>query len=196
MAKFHGFEIKSMKTFEGHEGPCSQGNVYLNGKKLGFWSNDSWGGEDHFSFSTRELDRLVAEQVPECSIDCGDTVIPADTSMVLAHLSDMKETEKAWKKEDKKGRALVVMTPESYSYSVMYGIRKDADTKRLLQTAKQTAAQVAKEDGIKVGYKLDVYHDASCFVVGKPLANATDAVKAIQAENARREEIMRGIGNR
>jgi hypothetical protein len=56
MAKFNGCEIKNLKFFKGHEGEtCMQGTVYKDGKKLGFWSQDSWGGEDKFEFDTKTL---------------------------------------------------------------------------------------------------------------------------------------------
>lgn len=52
MASINGVTIKSLKFFSGHEGePLSQGTIYLNNKKLGFWSQDSHGGIcDNFDF--------------------------------------------------------------------------------------------------------------------------------------------------
>lgn len=39
MASINGVSIKAFKKFRGHEGEeLYQGNVYYNGKKLGFWS--------------------------------------------------------------------------------------------------------------------------------------------------------------
>jgi len=57
MASINGVQIKNLKTFRGHEWEeCAQGSVYLNGKKLGFWSQDSWGGPDSFDFDASVLD--------------------------------------------------------------------------------------------------------------------------------------------
>lgn len=50
-ASINGVSIKNLEYFEGHEGGCYQGNVYLDGKLLGFWSQDSWGGPDNFDFN-------------------------------------------------------------------------------------------------------------------------------------------------
>ncbi len=44
MASIKGIEIKNVKTFRGHEYPTNyQGNIYFNGVKKGFWSQDGWG---------------------------------------------------------------------------------------------------------------------------------------------------------
>lgn len=47
MAKIKGIELKNIKKFRGHEGEeLMQGNIYYNNKKVGFYSQDSWGGPD------------------------------------------------------------------------------------------------------------------------------------------------------
>lgn len=51
MASLNGVSIKNLKLYRGHEGePLYQGNVYLDGKKVGFWSQDAWGGPDELDF--------------------------------------------------------------------------------------------------------------------------------------------------
>ena len=40
MAEIFGVTIKNRKEFRGHEGePCTQGNIYQNGKKIGYYSD-------------------------------------------------------------------------------------------------------------------------------------------------------------
>lgn len=56
MASVNGVEVKNVKIFEGMEGPTAQGSVYLNGRKLGLWSQDSHGGCDRYDFDERLLD--------------------------------------------------------------------------------------------------------------------------------------------
>lgn len=47
MAKIKGIELKNVREFRGHEGePLTQGDVYYKNKKVGFYSQDSWGGPD------------------------------------------------------------------------------------------------------------------------------------------------------
>ena len=56
MATINGVTIKNLKTFRGHDGETlAQGSIYLNGKRLGFWSQDSWGGPDQFDFDESVL---------------------------------------------------------------------------------------------------------------------------------------------
>jgi hypothetical protein len=49
MAKINGIELKNVKNFRGHEGEdLIQGDVYYKGKKVGYYSQDAWGGMDIF----------------------------------------------------------------------------------------------------------------------------------------------------
>jgi len=50
MANINGIEIKAIKTFLGTEGYARQGNVYLDKKKIGFFSEDGNGGCDWIGF--------------------------------------------------------------------------------------------------------------------------------------------------
>lgn len=60
MANINGLTVKSLKSFSGHDGaPALQGNVYFNGKKLGFWSQDPWCGPDRFDFDENLLSDVV-----------------------------------------------------------------------------------------------------------------------------------------
>ena len=48
MAKINEIELKGIKEFKGHEfEDLIQGNIYYKGKKVGWYSQDSWGGCDH-----------------------------------------------------------------------------------------------------------------------------------------------------
>ena len=60
MSEINGITIKNLKSFKDHEG-CEiyQGNVYYKGKKLGFWSQDSWGGPNDYDFDTSVLDNEI-----------------------------------------------------------------------------------------------------------------------------------------
>ena len=49
MAKIKDFEIKNIVQFKGHElESLEQGDVYYKGEKIGFFSEDMWGGEGIF----------------------------------------------------------------------------------------------------------------------------------------------------
>ena len=50
MASIFGFEIKGLKTFVGRDGMGSQGNIYYNGKKVGWYNNQANGGATDIDF--------------------------------------------------------------------------------------------------------------------------------------------------
>jgi len=60
MLSINGLHLENMVQFRGHEGePLYQGDLYLETHKLGFWSQDSWGGPDTVILEPEyQLDRL------------------------------------------------------------------------------------------------------------------------------------------
>ena len=49
MARINGVEVKAVKYRAGHDGArVASGSIYVDGKKLGRWSQDAWGGPDDF----------------------------------------------------------------------------------------------------------------------------------------------------
>ena len=65
MANINGIEIKAIKTFLGTEGYARQGNVYLDKKKIGFFSEDGNGGCDWIDF---ECDKEIFILISGCFI--------------------------------------------------------------------------------------------------------------------------------
>lgn len=62
MSKIKGIELKNIVEFKGHEGEeLIQGNVYYNGKKVGFYSQDAWGGCDNLSIDYKLPSELKDE---------------------------------------------------------------------------------------------------------------------------------------
>jgi hypothetical protein len=57
---FGGYWIKNLKNFKGHEGePLFQCSVYKDGKRIGFFSEDSWGGPAQLQdFKQKDEDAL------------------------------------------------------------------------------------------------------------------------------------------
>lgn len=110
MANINGLTLKALKVFRGHEGePLAQGNVYFNGKKLGFWSQDAWGGPDRFDFDESLLDNLV-EQYKK-----SDKVEPKykdifNLSCLLYDLLCLIDDEKDYKKCVKAGFPILLIT--------------------------------------------------------------------------------------
>ena len=65
MAKMSGVELKSVKYATGMEGGFFQGNVYLDGKKIGFYSEDGNGGSGWFTGDTPEAEKKLMERIHE-----------------------------------------------------------------------------------------------------------------------------------
>lgn len=62
MVKVYDVTIKNLKSFKDHEGcEIAQGEIWKGKEHLGFWSQDSWGGEDIFEFPEEKLADEVAE---------------------------------------------------------------------------------------------------------------------------------------
>lgn len=60
MASINGVSLKNVKTFKGHDGDgYYSGSVYLNSKKLGHWSQDSYCGPDITDFPVDKLQQIA-----------------------------------------------------------------------------------------------------------------------------------------
>ena len=111
MAKINGIELKALKTFKDHEGcTIAQGNLYLGGKKIGFWSQDYMNGPDTFGLDTTYNIEKLNKKVEDLNLDKGDKW-NLDTSnryfkygleLLLCDLITLKEEEKFFKKQAKK----------------------------------------------------------------------------------------------
>ena len=61
MASINGMTIKNIEQFYGSRGECFyRGDVYIGDEKLGFWSQDTGGGDD-FQFDTERAEKVVDE---------------------------------------------------------------------------------------------------------------------------------------
>lgn len=109
MAMIYGVTVKGLKVFRDHEGaPCCQGNVYLNNKKLGFWSQDSWGGPDQIDFDSKLLQPAVdAYKAAGFVEDRYMDVFNAEC--LLGALADLMDMEKKFKSGIKRGYSTLVM---------------------------------------------------------------------------------------
>lgn len=63
MASIKGIEIKGVKGYQGHEGYCQQGNIYMDGKKIGFYSEDGWGGPPTLDVNSKELKQELKQRM-------------------------------------------------------------------------------------------------------------------------------------
>ena len=113
MASINNVQIKSLKTFKGREGLCSQGNIYLNGKKLGFWSQDSHGAIcDDFDF-----DESLLDQAAKNIFETEDDWKLYGVESFLYKLLILMDYEKIYKKIAKKGYKSMLLVSDGFHIS-------------------------------------------------------------------------------
>lgn len=66
MASIKGIELKNITEFRGHEGEeLTQGDVYYKGQKVGYYSQDAWGGMDIFDLDWQNLTKDLMKEIKE-----------------------------------------------------------------------------------------------------------------------------------
>jgi len=118
MAKINGVEIKKYRSFYGHEGEnVAEAIVYIDGKRAGVWSQDSWGGPDRydgFEDKVSEKAALVQAGFPK---DDWDFHLQNEPDVFMQNLLLLAEDEKNYKKMRRQGfRSLITMS-DGYHYS-------------------------------------------------------------------------------
>ena len=115
MAKINGVEVKAVKTFKDHEGcSISQGNVYVDGKKVGSWSQDAWGGQDSFD-GCEELIKERAEMLKEgCDKGSKYYDFQNEPDIFMNNLMKLMEDEKQYKKAKKNGYKTILLVSDGF----------------------------------------------------------------------------------
>lgn len=185
MASINGISVKGLKVFRGHEGePLYQGNLYLNNKKIGFWSQDSWGGSDNISLDEGYSKRLLEEAIHnlnsdkdyhgKSSYDGREFVIEYKLESLMCDLTDLFEDEKEFKNSIKKGYEGIVIASDGFN-QVCWCIRgslfeKDNDSllEALSKDIANAKAHFVKEDDI-IKHTVKVYRTLDDFVIGEPI---------------------------
>lgn len=121
MAKIKGIELKNLKDFRGHEGESlMQGDVYYKGKRIGYYSQDAWGGMDIFDIDwklPKELRQEVKnitdnyiggklfekiDQLYEKTYNCDFHYDKKGYEYLFMDLLELQDQEKLYKKYSKK----------------------------------------------------------------------------------------------
>lgn len=117
MASIYGFTIKGMKQWQGREWLGCQGNIYYNGKKVGWYNDDGNGGGPDIEFTLpREEREQVEAEFKQAWVryykkfpmqgDFADLEPSAD--IFMAEIIDLIEAEKIYKVITKNGRSVLV----------------------------------------------------------------------------------------
>lgn len=189
MARINGICVKDLNRFYGHEGELLwQGNVYLDQKKICFWSQDSHGGPDHFTFESEYDEQLfnqaIAQRNPDKVIHGGSPdnpfVIDYDLSMLLFDYVQLEEYEQAFQDAAKDGyTGILVLTdgfhevtwhlPESYTKM------SDDDLLTALKPTLESARQTLWKETETKKHSITIYRSSNDFIIGEdiPLSELT-----------------------
>lgn len=173
MAKIHGIELKGVKTFRDHEGASiAQGNIYVEGKKVGEWSQDSWGGPDIISmdkgYSEKAFNDAIKKVHPDakkCKSRTHEFELEYDAEILMSDLLKLNDEEKTYKKFVKSGYTTICIVSDNYG-AIIYGIRSASQFDAL----KGKIMDRAIKDGISANEaKLSFRTSLDDFIVGQPI---------------------------
>lgn len=125
MAKINGITVKALKSFRDHEGsPAYQGNIYVSGKKVAFWSQDFHGGIcDNLlmekGYSDTKLTSFVEKSNSDKAIhgkrpDGSEYSIDYSFEFLMHDLITLTNREKTFKKAKKSGFSCIFTVEGSY----------------------------------------------------------------------------------
>lgn len=138
MASIKGVKIKNLVRFNGHEyEPLIQGDLYLFGKKIGWYSEDFCGGEYHFIPAERsETERTILKLIEEYKDWYNSSDYPfikyqglekyINLSDLVTDLVLLIDIEKQFIKEKKRGYNGIV-EKRSNQYIKSYPIKKEQE---------------------------------------------------------------------
>lgn len=105
MAKIKGIELRNIKDFRGHEGEdLTQGDIYYKGKKVGYYSQDAWGGMDIFDLDWQNLSKDLMKEIK----DITNNYIGGKLFKKLDDLYD-KQYNVTWEHREQKGYEYLFM---------------------------------------------------------------------------------------
>lgn len=140
MATINGITIKSYKTFRGIEYPvCREANIWKNGKKIGTFTEDSWGGEADMTDGLEEAVKASALQYQTACKGSKYYEYEADAEVFISHILTLVEYEKIYKDICKKGFPFVLFVGNDIKYHA-WGFKKEFDyhdEKKLHSTVKE-----------------------------------------------------------
>lgn len=183
MAQINGVTVKALKTFYGHEGePLFQGNLYLENKKIGFWSQDARGAivddvileRDYSEMALRKQIIALNEDktIKGKSMSGVDYTINYDLEKLMTDLLTLMNDEKSFKKAVKDGYAMTLVVSDYYHVSTWKlsnfysSLTNDEIIKKLDKEITQAKSKMFKDEEIKI----KIYRSLDDFVVGDKIS--------------------------
>ena len=176
MAAINGISVKAVKKFQGHEGePLYQGTLYLSGKKIGFWTQDGWGGPDRFDLDGKISEDLLNEAVKKLNpgkVYMG--TVKYDLDLLLYDFIVLWQDEKEFKKAVKAGYGGIVVATDGYHVTTWKIPKSYAEmTDEALLKAMEKLIEKAKKSFFKeqdhVKHIVKIYRSFDDFSIGEPI---------------------------
>lgn len=173
MASINGITVKSIKQFQGHDGePLYQGNLYLNGKKLGFWTQDGWGGPDLFDLDGKFHEDFLREAVKKLNSDkVYAGTVRYDLDLLLYDFIVLWKEEKEFKKAVKEGYGGTVVATDGYhvtTWNVPKSYTEMTD-EALLKEMEMLIEKAKKGFFADVKHIVKIYRSLDDFDIGEPI---------------------------
>lgn len=132
MATINGITVKSFKSFSGIEYPSiREANVWKDGKKIGTYREDEWGGPSHF---TNGLNAIIKPSAIQYQSGCKESwkkALECDSDVFMGHLLELVGHEKTFKKFQKQGCPATLFAQDN-STTYAWGLRKPLDMSKPL----------------------------------------------------------------
>lgn len=167
MASIKNFQVKAVKTFQGHEGePLRQGNLYFMNKKVGFVSDGDWGGEPVIRFENdvrKEWERAAAAYLAEHP----EEKLWSAQEFLFYSLMDLTMDEIEFKKAVKKGYKVltIIKMLETYIAKGIEDTRLSGLNYVLQSESVQSAVDYAKKHYGKKQFVLTHYASLEDFII-------------------------------
>lgn len=121
MAKINGVELKAIKSFLDHEGmQIHQGNVYIDGKKAGFFTNDSWGGPNTYNFDQSIFSDKIKDFQKGFTDEYKYKEFYDDPDIFIETLLEFNARQKEYKKAVKKGYSNMILVSDGVHMKMLY----------------------------------------------------------------------------
>jgi len=183
MASINGICIKDIVQFRGHEGePLAQGDLYLNDKKIGFWSQDSWGGPDNVILNAGYNQRLLNNAIVALNPDKTETIgakeeaftIPYDLDLLVFDYLSLAEDEEAFISAKKEGYSGILVASDglhqtTWNLSELYTKMSDADLLQKMEPLIANAKKSFMKEDRFTKHTIKIFRSASDFVIGEPI---------------------------
>lgn len=146
MAEIKGFQLRNVVNFKGHEQePLVQGDIWYEGKNVGYFSQDSRGGEDIINFKHEAYEQLAKQRTKDYFTEYPDSTcdfykLEPDVGMFLLEILYLSYIEKDYKKYCGEKQPLTYGIASYVYKSNMYvKVLGSAGSEKLLQNNKEVS---------------------------------------------------------